>query len=93
MEINKLYPTAGRLLVRLIEQPESDKTGLVMLNGNMQNYLMGEIIAVGMQESKADALYGVGEKVLLLKYGLDEVVVAGEKLVLIEEINVIATIE
>ncbi len=93
MEITKLWPAEGRLLVRVIEQDDSDKTGLVMLNGNMTNYLMGEIIARCTHEAATDPLYDVGEKVLMLKYGGDEVVVAGEKLMLIEEINVIASIE
>ncbi len=95
MEITKLIPSAGRLLVRLIEQPDSDKTGLVMLNGNMTNYLMGEVIATadGHQLDRVASRFPIGTKVLLLKYGIDEVVVAGEKLALVEDINVIATFE
>lgn len=87
MEKRMIRPLGTRICVKPIEMDAITKGGLHLVQD--EKPIQGEIIAVG---SKVTALK-VGDKVMYGKYGGHEVVVEGQKLLILQEQDVMGTLK
>ncbi len=93
----KLKPLSDRLVVKRLEKDEVTPSGIVLPDTVKEKPDEGEVVAVGPgrlndkgERIKMDVQ--VGDKVLFTKYGPTEVKVDGEKLLILNESDVLAII-
>jgi chaperonin GroES len=92
----KLGPLADRVVVRSLESNEQTRGGLFIPDTAKEKPQEGEILAVGpgrFDDGKRVPMdLKVGDKVLFGKYSGTEVVIDGEPLLILREIDVLATL-
>ena len=93
-----LQPLGDRLIVEVLEEETTTFSGIVLPDTAQERPQRGEVIAVGpgkMLDSgkRAALLVKVGDVVLYGKYSGSEVEVAGEKLQIMRESDVLAVVE
>jgi len=82
----KIEPLGSRAAVKPAKEEEKTSKGLIIpANASKEAPERGEIVAVG-EESRLK----VGDQVIFKKYAPDEIVVDGEKLLIVEEGDCIA---
>src|SRR6476620_12547850 len=91
----KVGPLADRVVVRSLEEAEQTRGGLFIPDTAKEKPQEGEILAVGpgrFDDGKRVPMdLKVGDKVLFGKYSGTEVVIDGEPLLILREIDVLAT--
>lgn len=87
-----IKPLAGYVLVRREEVSSTTASGII-LTGNDEKPLRGEILAVGPTKDGSAAQVAVGQTVIFKKYGPTEIDVDGETLLLLEEEDIFAIVE
>tara|TARA_B100000965_G_scaffold401459_1_gene425335 strand:- start:2618 stop:2911 length:294 start_codon:yes stop_codon:yes gene_type:complete len=93
----KITPLGDRLLVKLIEETEQMKGGIIIPDSAKEKPQEAEIIALGTgrKDEAGKALpfeVKVGDKVLISKYGGTEVKVEDQKFLLLREDDVLGII-
>jgi len=93
-----LKPLADRLVVKLIEQEEEKRGGIIIPDTAKEKPEKGEVVAVGLGKlmengSRAAMEVKKGDKVLFQKYGGHEVKVDGKEHMILREEDVMAVIE
>ena len=92
----KLGPLADRVVVRSLESNEQTRGGLFIPDTAKEKPQEGEILAVGpgrFDDGKRVPMdLKAGDKVLFGKYSGTEVVIDGEPLLILREIDVLATL-
>jgi len=94
----KLRPLGDRLVVTVQEEKETTPTGLMLPETAKETPQRGEVIAVGngrytRNGKRIPMEVHVGDTVLYAKYGGSELKVEGEKLLILQESDVLAVIE
>lgn len=92
-----LKPLADRLVVKLIEQEEEKRGGIIIPDTAKEKPEKGEVIAMGPGKlldngTRAPMEVKVGDKVIFQKYGGHEVKVDGKELMILREEDVMAVI-
>ncbi|HAU40364.1 MAG: chaperonin Cpn10, chaperonin GroES [Candidatus Peregrinibacteria bacterium GW2011_GWF2_43_17] len=95
--MTKLKPLSDRLVVKRLEKDEVTPSGIVLPDTAKEKPDEGEVIAVGpgRLNDKGERIkmdIKVGDKVLFTKYGPTEVKVDGQKLLILNESDVLAII-
>ena len=90
----KLKPLHDRILIKIIEESEKTKGGIIIPDTAKEKPSEGEIIAVGPgiinKDGKRNPLeVKPGDKILFSKYSGDEVKIDGKDLMIIKEEDVI----
>ena len=91
----KLEPLADRLVVKPIEREEMTKSGIVLPDTARERPQEGEVIAVGpgrlSEDGKRIAMdVKVGDRVVYAKYGVTEIKIEDEELVILRESDILA---
>lgn len=92
-------PLNDRVLVKGIDETETTKAGIIIPDTvEKEKPEKGEIIAAGPGKllengSRAPMTLKVGDKVLFKKYSPDEIKIDGQKLLILEESDVLAVLE
>ncbi|HOJ93314.1 MAG TPA: co-chaperone GroES [Dictyoglomaceae bacterium] len=94
----KLRPVGDRVVVKLIEQEEKTKSGIVLPDTAKEKPQQGEVIAVGTGRildngQKVPLEIKEGDKVIFTKYAGTEVKVEGEEYLILSERDILAVIE
>jgi chaperonin GroES len=95
----KVKPLSDRVLVKPLAKDEVTKSGIVIPDTvEKERPERGEVIAVGPGKrldsgELAPVSLKVGDQVMFRKYGPDEVEVDGDKLLVLEERDIIAVLE
>ncbi len=94
----KLRPLGDRLVVTIQEEKEITPTGLMLPETAKETPQRGEVIAVGngrrTQKGKRIPMdVQVGDTVLYAKYGGSELKIDGEKVLILQESDILAVIE
>ena len=79
----KIKPLADRVVIKLVEEEETTKGGLILSGSAKEKPQVAEVIAVGK----------VGDKVLTSKYSGTEVKVDGEECTIVRQSDILAVVE
>ena len=90
----KLKPLHDRILIKIIEESEKTKGGIIIHDTAKEKPSEGEVVAVGPgiinKDGKRNPLeVKPGDKILFSKYSGDEVKIDGKDLMIIKEEDVI----
>lgn len=95
----KVKPLNDRVLVKGIEETETTKAGIIIPDTvEKEKPEKGEVMAVGPGKllengTRSPMTLKVGDKVLFKKYSPDEIKVDGQKLLILEESDILAILE
>ena len=87
----KIKPLADRVVIKLVEEEETSKGGLILTGSAKEKPQVAEVIAVG-PGSNVDGKE-VGDKVLTSKYSGTEVKVDGEECTIVRQSDILAIVE
>jgi chaperonin GroES len=94
----KLKPLGDRIVVKVLNQEEITKGGIVLPDTAKEKPQEGEVVAVGSGKvldngQKLPLEVKTGDKVLFSKYGGTEVKVEGEEYLILSERDVLAILD
>ena len=94
----KLKPLGDRIVVKVIGEEKTTKSGIVLPDTAKEKPTEGEVIAVGTGKildngTKQPVEVKVGDRVIFSKYAGTEVKLDGEEVVIFSERDVLAIIE
>lgn len=94
----KLRPIGDRVVVKVIEQEERTKGGIVLPDTAKEKPQQGKVIAVGTGRildngQKVPLEIKEGDRVIFAKYAGTEVKVEGEEYLILSERDILAVIE
>lgn len=93
-----IHPTFDYILVKPLEKEQTTPSGIVLPDTAKEKPQIGQIMAVGPggindEGKKTPMHFKAGQKVLYKKWGGNEVKVGSEEWLLIEQKDVMATVE
>jgi chaperonin GroES len=93
----KLKPLADRVIVRPIEDQEQKKGGIIIPDTAKEKPVQGEVIAVGPGRLNHDGKkvpleVKIGDRILYGKYSGTEVEINEQKLLIMQESDIFATV-
>jgi chaperonin GroES len=94
----KLKPLGDRIVVKVLNQEETTKGGIVLPDTAKEKPQEGEVVAVGSGKvldngQKLPLEVKTGDKVLFSKYGGTEVKVEGDEFLILSERDVLAILD
>ncbi len=97
-KIMKLKPLGDRVVVRVIEQEERTRGGIVLPDTAKEKPQQGEVLAVGsgavLENGERRPLeVKVGDRVIFSKYAGTEVKIEGEEVLILSERDILAAVE
>ncbi|MGL5893885.1 MAG: co-chaperone GroES [Bacteroidales bacterium] len=88
----KIKPLADRVLVRPAAAEEKTIGGIIIPDSAKEKPLKGEVLAVGQGTKDEEMVLKIGETVLYGKFAGTEIEVEGEKLLIMRQSDILATI-
>ncbi len=92
-----IKPLGDRIIIKVIENEETTKSGIVLPGTAKEKPMQGEVLAVGSGEmvdgKKIPLELKVGDKVIYSKYAGTEVKMDGNEYLIIRQSDVLAIIE
>ena len=93
-----IKPVADRILIKMVENEEPTKSGIILSSGAKEKPQIAEVIEVGPGinniEGKEVKMYiKKGDRVIVSKYSGTEVKYEGEDYLIVKQDDVLATIE
>ena len=82
----RIKPLADRVVIKLVEEEETTKGGLILTGSAKEKPQVAEVLAVGPGGN-------VGDKVLTSKYAGTEVKVDGEECTIVRQSDILAIVE
>ena len=93
----KIKPLADRVVIKLVEEEETTKSGLILTSAAKEKPQMAEVLAVGpggmVDGKEVEMIVKVGDKVLTSKYSGTEVKVDGEECTIVRQNDILAIVE
>ena len=94
----KLRPLGDRVVVKVVEQEEKTKAGIVLPDTAKEKPQQGEVLAVGPGRildngERVPVEVKVGDRVIFAKYAGTEVKLEGEEYLILSERDILAVIE
>ncbi|MGC9489734.1 MAG: co-chaperone GroES [Thermovirgaceae bacterium] len=94
----KLKPLGDRIVIKVLNQEETTKGGIVLPDTAKERPQEGEVVAVGSGKvldngQKLPLEVKTGDKVLFSKYGGTEVKVEGDEYLILSERDVLAILD
>lgn len=93
----KIKPLADRVVIKLVEEEETTKGGLILSGSAKEKPQVAEVIAVGpggnVDGKEVEMIVKVGDKVLTSKYSGTEVKLDGEKYIIVRQSDILAIVE
>ena len=92
-----IKPLADRIVIKMTEEEETTKSGLILASASKEKPQIAEVVAVGpggmVDGEKIDMYLKVGDKVLLSKYAGTEVKVDDVEYTILRQSEVLAIVE
>lgn len=92
-----IKPLGDRIVIKVIENEETTKSGIVLPGTAKEKPMQGEVLAVGSGEildgKKVPLELKVGDKVIYSKYAGTEVKMDGSEYLIVRQSDVLAVIE
>ena len=93
----KIKPLADRVVIKLAEEEETSKGGLILTGSAKEKPQVAEVVAVGpgglVDGKEVEMIVKVGDKVLTSKYSSTEVKVDGEECTIVRQSDILAIVE
>ena len=93
----KIKPLADRVVIKLAEEEETSKGGLILTGSAQEKPQVAEVVAVGpgglVDGKEVEMIVKVGDKVLTSKYSGTEVKVDGEECTIVRQSDILAIVE
>ena len=93
----KIKPLADRVVIKMVEEEETTKGGLILTGNAKEKPQVAEVLAVGpggnVDGKQVDMIVKVGDKVLTSKYAGTEVKVDGEECTIVRQSDILAVVE
>lgn len=93
----KIKPLADRVVIKLVEEEETSKGGLILTGSAKEKPQVAEVIAVGpggnVDGKDVEMIVKVGDKVLTSKYSGTEVKIDGEELIIVRQGDILAVVD
>ena len=93
----KIKPLADRVVIKLVEEEETSKGGLILTGSAKEKPQVAEVIAVGpggnVDGKDVEMIVKVGDKVLTSKYSGTEVKIDGEELIIVRQNDILAIVD
>ncbi len=93
----KIKPLADRVVIKMVEEEETTKGGLILTGNAKEKPQVAEVLAVGpggnVDGKQVDMIVKVGDKVLTSKYAGTEVKVDGEECTIVRQSDILAIVE
>lgn len=93
----KLNPFADRVVIKMVEQEETTKSGIVLPGNAKEKPQMAEVVAVGpggvVDGNKIEMYVKVGDKVIINKYSGTEVKLDDQEYTIVKQSDVLAKVE
>ena len=90
-------PLGDRVVIKNVEMEETTKSGIVLTGAAKEKPQMAEVLAVGpggMVDGKEVTMHvKVGDKVIYSKYAGTEVKLDGKEMIIVRQIDILATVE
>jgi chaperonin GroES len=98
MAKNLIKPIFDNILIRPLEAEAKTASGIILPDNVKERPQIGEIVAVGEGKitekgDKEPIVVKVGQRVVYKKWGGNEVKIAGEELILVEQKDILAIVE
>ncbi len=90
--MSSIKPLADRVLVRPAAAEEKTVGGIIIPDSAKEKPLKGEVVAVGNGTKDEQMVVKAGDKVLYGKYAGTEIEIDGEKLLIMRQSDILATI-
>ncbi len=92
-----IKPLADRVLIKMIENEETTKSGILLAPAAKEKPLVAEVLAVGpggvVEGKEVKMEIKVGDKVIVSKYAGTEIKYEGQELVIVKQSDVLAIVE
>ena len=93
-----IKPVADRILIKMVEQEETTKSGLILTSGAKEKPQIAEVVEVGPGitniEGKEVKMYiKKGDKVIVSKYSGTEVKYEGVEYIILKQDDILAIVE
>ena len=93
----KIKPLADRVVIKLVEEEETTKGGLILSGSAKEKPQVAEVVAVGpggnVDGKEVEMIVKVGDKVLTSKYSGTEVKVDDEEYTVVRQSDILAIVE
>ena len=91
----RIKPLADRVVIKLVEEEETTKGGLILTGSAKEKPQIAEVLAVGgnVDGKDVEMIVKVGDKVLTSKYAGTEVKVDGEECTIVRQSDILAVVE
>ena len=93
----KIKPLADRVVIKMVEEEETTKGGLILSGSAKEKPHVAEVVAVGpggnVDGKDVEMIVKVGDKVLTSKYSGTEVKVDGEECTIVRQSDILAVVE
>ena len=93
----KIKPLADRVVIKMVEEEETTKGGLILSGSAKEKPQVAEVIAVGpggnVDGKEVEMIVKVGDKVLTSKYSGTEVKLDDEEYVVVRQSDILAIVE
>ena len=93
----RIKPLADRVVIKLVEEEETTKGGLILAGSAKEKPQIAEVLAVGpggnVDGKDVEMIVKVGDKVLTSKYAGTEVKVDGEECTIVRQSDILAVVE
>ena len=93
----KIKPLADRVVIKLVEEEETTKGGLILSGSAKEKPQVATVVAVGpgglVDGKEVEMIVKVGDKVLTSKYSNTEVKVDGEECTIVRQSDILAIVE
>lgn len=93
----KIKPLADRVVIKMVEEEETTKGGLILSGSAKEKPQVAEVVAVGpggnVDGKDVEMIVKVGDKVLTSKYSGTEVKVDDEEYTVVRQSDILAIVE
>ncbi len=88
-----LKPLADRVVIKMIENEETTKSGIILAGKAQEKPQFAEVLEVGPGTEKVKIEVKKGDKVVVSKYAGTEVKYEGEDLIIVSQNDILAVVE
>lgn len=93
----KIKPLADRVVIKMVEEEETTKGGLILSGSAKEKPQVAEVVAVGpggnVDGKEIKMQVTEGQKVIYSKYAGTEVKIDGEELIIVRQSDILAVVE
>jgi len=92
-----IKPLQDRVLIKMVENEETTKSGIILSSGSQEKPQIAEVVAVGPgkkdENEEIEMFVKKGDRVIVNKYSGTEVKYEGEDLIIVRQDDILAIVE